>query len=635
MDHSELFDLGSFDIWRSLRRKLAELSHQESQPNVDARSPDSPKARTAELMAILNRSFEAISDELDLYALESLPQERAEIFLTYAACAAFKDKLHKYPLHMLAAFGDTSDLKAMLDTGAHDINQRDEDEQTPLKNAVDAHHYGQVQLLLRQPNIEVDPLDSQRWTPLHDACRLGFLDIVRLLCDTGHANIEAANGEGFTPLQIAAFGGHARILSFLLDRGADPTATGHDELTALHRAVTNNHAKAVEVLVRAKVDVNPASPHGATPLLRAVESADPRIVRMLLDAGADANPRNCDGITVLEMALLRGDEPILRMLLRRGATGCDASVICNALTKNPRIALVLLNHTTTSLPATMGTSDRGEDARESGPPPFLLAALGAGSDAAPRDATLALALATRLLQLGADCNAHHVTGAPKPLHLAALRGWTEVTRLLLGQPSIAVDARGGTNGSTPLWAAAAAGNTDIIKALTEAGADVNATADDGTTPLMIATSEGKRAAVRMLVDVGASCGARDQRGRTALVIASQNGHSNLAAFLAERMSRRGTASDRRPAEPNRGRAEHRTTPVSAAWLTLEALAGDEMPDPTGDREPGWLRERVVRERERVVTGEQPRQSPLTHVYAERELPPLLFPTPPAAQETRG
>jgi ankyrin repeat protein len=166
-------------------------------------------------MQILNQSFETVSDELDLYALESLSEEKAERFLTRAAYLALKQKLDKFPLHTAAGFDDVpaAALEALI-SGGCDINERDEDGQTPLKNAVDSHHYGKVRVLLRHDNIEVDPVDSQRWTPLHDACRLGFLDIVRLLCDTGHANIEARNDEGFTPLQVAPLAGTPRSSPF-------------------------------------------------------------------------------------------------------------------------------------------------------------------------------------------------------------------------------------------------------------------------------------------------------------------------------------------------------------------------------------------------------------------------------------
>jgi ankyrin repeat protein len=51
-----------------------------------------------------------------------------------------------------------------------DINERDEDGQTALKNAVDAANYDKVKALLSHDNIEVEPADSQLWTPLHDAC---------------------------------------------------------------------------------------------------------------------------------------------------------------------------------------------------------------------------------------------------------------------------------------------------------------------------------------------------------------------------------------------------------------------------------------------------------------------------------
>ena len=74
--------------------------------------------------------------------------------------------------------------------------------------------------------------------------------------------------------------------------------------------------------------------------------------------------------------------------------------------------------------------------------------------------------------------------------------------------------------STPLFAAASRGNTEIVRYLVERpGVDVNqATTDDGTAPLMIAAQEGQLDIVRCLIQSGrANLNAIDHDGDNALL----------------------------------------------------------------------------------------------------------------------
>lgn len=58
---------------------------------------------------------------------------------------------------------------------------------------------------------------------LHRAVEQGDIDDIKALLDAG-ANIEDRNSMFDTPLQVAVFCGYTDIVTFLLDRGADPDA---------------------------------------------------------------------------------------------------------------------------------------------------------------------------------------------------------------------------------------------------------------------------------------------------------------------------------------------------------------------------------------------------------------------------
>lgn len=79
-------------------------------------------------------------------------------------------------------------------------------------------------------------------------------------------------------------------------------------------------------------------------------------------------------------------------------------------------------------------------------------------------------------------------------------------------------ARGGW---TPLHVAAERGNTEVVKLLLEAKADIDPKDDDGKTPLHWAVHSGRSEAVKVLIEAGADINARDNDGNTPLDIAIQ------------------------------------------------------------------------------------------------------------------
>ena len=91
----------------------------------------------------------------------------------------------------------------------------------------------------------------------------------------------------------------------------------------------------------------------------------------------------------------------------------------------------------------------------------------------------------------------------------------------------------GRDGKTALILAASLGETELVRTLLQAGAEVNLrNAKDGTTALMWAANTGAMATVRLLLEAGARADLKAHDGWSAVEAARSAGHEDIAALLA-------------------------------------------------------------------------------------------------------
>lgn len=90
---------------------------------------------------------------------------------------------------------------------------------------------------------------TNNWrTPLIWSSLWGHYDIVEYLVDTAHANISASDVEGMTALMSATKNGHTNVVEYLINRGADPTATNFYNGTAFSIAKIRNDEQLINLL---------------------------------------------------------------------------------------------------------------------------------------------------------------------------------------------------------------------------------------------------------------------------------------------------------------------------------------------------------------------------------------------------
>lgn len=121
-------------------------------------------------------------------------------------------------------------------------------------------------------------------------------------------------------------------------------------------------------------------------------------------------------------------------------------------------------------------------------------------------------LVKKLLQAGADCDYSIEPGT------FTLPGYTDPISSRL----------------TPLMISAMLGHGDVVDALLDHGADIDAHDDKGWTPLIFAVARKRIDVVAKLIDRGADMDARNSDGYTALMFAVTGGHEQTVRLLAER-----------------------------------------------------------------------------------------------------
>jgi cytohesin len=147
-------------------------------------------------------------------------------------------------------------------------------------------------------------------------------------------------------------------------------------------------------------------------------------------------------------------------------------------------------------------------------------------------------LAISLIGRGADVNARGsgqcLTGSTTPLGWAVGSGNTRIVRALLEHGAdVHVTFEGPLSGYTPLLIAATAAGPEIVEALLARGADGNARGVDGMTALMLAARSGAPGNVQLLIERGADVNARGAEGFAPLTFAAWSGAAGSVQLLIE------------------------------------------------------------------------------------------------------
>ena len=135
------------------------------------------------------------------------------------------------------------------------------------------------------------------------------------------------------------------------------------------------------------------------------------------------------------------------------------------------------------------------------------------------------------LESGEDVNKREPRRGQTALHFAAYND-KPVTLKALIEAGADVNAQS-IKGCTPLSFAAQEDNPIIVMELIKAGADVNLARHDSTTPLHRAAQHGHEGCAAVLIHAGADIHRRTEMGTTPIKLAIDNEHEKIAKLLRQ------------------------------------------------------------------------------------------------------
>jgi hypothetical protein len=195
----------------------------------------------------------------------------------------------------------------------------EEPEAVPLYHAASLRFPDLTERLIVKYPKHVDARGGRHQTPIHAAVNLGHVKILSLLIEHG-ADMEGQSRTiyGATPLSRAARYGRLEVGQCLLDRGANIDARDKDGDTPLIHAVLEGHVEFARMLLERGAAVDAMGSQVKTALHWAITWRRPEVVQLLLEHGADVNVRDASGRTPSKLALLRGYQELVELMSAYG-----------------------------------------------------------------------------------------------------------------------------------------------------------------------------------------------------------------------------------------------------------------------------------------------------------------------------
>ena len=277
------------------------------------------------------------------------------------------DKYGESCLHAaLHGHCSTATLQEMLEHGA-DVNNVNKDGATPLLLACSTAQADAVMLLLEEradPNIAYSDGDASLHAAIAADCSK---ETIQEIIDYG-AYVNAVNSRGRTALLLGCFYRQMDSVKVLLEAGADPTVADEEGFSCLHAAIDGHCSKdTLQGLIDHGAHIDATRKDGTNAFLRACRTGQSESVMFLIEAGADVGFTKPDGNTCLHLAV-KGEcsKESLQQIIEQGMINVNAVnkrnetalLLACASTQEESVKLMLQNGSDTNIADACGYTSR-------------------------------------------------------------------------------------------------------------------------------------------------------------------------------------------------------------------------------------------------------------------------------------
>lgn len=148
---------------------------------------------------------------------------------------------------------------------------------------------------------------------IFDISRTGTVAEVKDLMKQDPDIINKTNENGFSPLILACYRGNVEVAKFLMDNVKDINYKSQ-EGTALAGLSVKYNKDLVTYLLNKNADPNITDSTGATPLFWAVKFGNRELTELLIKHKADQSKKDSMGMTPFEYALQTNNKDIINLL---------------------------------------------------------------------------------------------------------------------------------------------------------------------------------------------------------------------------------------------------------------------------------------------------------------------------------
>jgi len=347
-------------------------------------------------------------------------------------------------------------------------------------------------------------------------------DVIEKLISKGLGEINAVDKGNRSLVQVAAEYGNLGNVKYLYSKNAPVQSQDYSEYTALDDAINNNHADVASYLFQQGLKLNLSDDkdfpwvYFSNPLDNAISAGNMQMVNLLISNGYPLNDTTISH--AMQESVLSNQLDMLKFFLGKGIdinyvdgqkgktlleTSCDSD--------NYDVAKYLL--------------ENGAKADGNGVSIPLFAAVKTGD----------VELVNLLISNKADPNAlaKFSDGSQSdPIILTAVqKGYFEVVKALV-ESGADINAKYGKDVNTILYEAAGT-SSNILSYLISKGMDIDYANANGITPLMQAVSSGNIKNAEFLVNSGAKKDTKNKAGETAYDIAKKANNKTLVELLSK------------------------------------------------------------------------------------------------------